>query len=331
MSTVSVDDFEFETECFYEGEYYLVRDNGAILRKRRPGKRGRPLDNKWTFGNPCDHHGYMTHSNVSVHRVVATAFLGEPPSNDHVVDHIDHNRRNNRQENLRWVTRAENILLNDITRKKVIAAYGSIEAFFENPQKPDIPGLLGQFDWMRTVSKEEAQVSRERLERWAASENPPNGGTFGEYLFVTENPNFESAPQDDDQDTDSLTPGATQRNWKSPSQFPTCPKYMSDASLHSYLEELKVGSVFSRNNFGESIVAKAGIDDKSTCLSVICGIDSWVKNYALAKVTFENGKFIHASEGTFFTFEGAEKAHCSLIGVDWMEPDGYEGCIDDYC
>lgn len=331
MSTVSVDDFELETECCYKGEYYLVRDNGAILRKRRPGKRGRPLDDKWTFGNPWDHHGYMTHSNLSVHQVVATAFLGEPPSNDHVVDHIDHNRRNNRQDNLRWVTRAENILLNDITRKKVIAAYGSIEAFFENPQKPDIPDLLGQFDWMRTVSKEEARVSRERLESWAASDKPPNGGTFGEYLFVTEKPTFESAPQYDDQDIDSLTPGATQRNWKWPSEFPTCPNHLSDNPLQNYLTNLKVGAVFSRNKFGESIVDKAEIGDESTCLSVICRIDSGVKNYALAKVTFENGKFIHASEGTFFTYDGAEKTHCSLIGVDWMEPDGYEGCIDDYC
>ena len=331
MSTVSVDGFELETECFYEGECYLVRDSGAILRKRRPGKRRRPLDDKWTFGNPCDHHGYMTHSNVSVHRVVATAFRGEPPSNDHVVDHIDHNRKNNRQENLRWVTRAENILLNDITRKKVIAAYGSIEAFFENPQKPDMPGLLGQFDWMRTVSKEEARVSRERLESWAASDKPPNGGTFGEYLFVTENPTFESAPQYDDQDIDSLTPGATQRNWKWPSEFPTCPSHLSDNPLQNYLTNLKVGAVFSRNKFGESIVGRADIDDQGTCLSVICTIDSGVKDYALAKVTVEEGKYIHASKGTFFSYDGVEKTHCALIGIEWVEPDGYAGCIDDYC
>ena len=81
-----LDQYNHEVSVTYRGERYLVRDNGAVFRKRRPGKRERPLDNKWTFGNPCDHHGYMTHSNVSVHRVVATAFRGEPPSNDHVVD-----------------------------------------------------------------------------------------------------------------------------------------------------------------------------------------------------------------------------------------------------
>ena len=331
MSTVSVDDFELETKCFYEGECYLVRDNGAISRKGRPGKRRRPLDDKWTFGNPCVHHGYMMHSNVSVHRVVATAFLGEPPSKDHVVDHIDHNRRNNRQDNLRWVTRVENILLNDITRKKVIAAYGSIEAFFENPQKPDIPGLLGQFDWMRTVSKEEARVSRERLESWAASDKPPNGGSFGEYLFVTETPTFESEPQYEDQDIDSLTPGAIQRDWKCPSEFPMCPNEFTDNPLQDYVSRLEDGAVFSRNRYGESVVDIAELNKDGTCLSVICRIDSWVKNYAVAKVTVEEDKFIHTSVSTYFTYEGAEKSHCALIDKPWVEPEGYVGCIDDYC
>ena len=54
---VSVHDFQQEVDCIYDGEKYSVRDNGAIFRKRRPGKRKRPLDAKWTFGNPCDHHG----------------------------------------------------------------------------------------------------------------------------------------------------------------------------------------------------------------------------------------------------------------------------------
>lgn len=38
-----------------------------------------------------------------VHQVVAETFLGEKPSPDHVVDHIDHNRQNNNVTNLRWL------------------------------------------------------------------------------------------------------------------------------------------------------------------------------------------------------------------------------------
>lgn len=48
---------------------------------------------------------------------IATAFHGEPPSPQYVVDHIDTNCRNNRPENLRWLTRLENALMNPITRK----------------------------------------------------------------------------------------------------------------------------------------------------------------------------------------------------------------------
>ena len=212
MMKLSVHDFQRQVDCIYGEEKYSVRDNGAVFRKSRPGKRKRPLDEKWTFGNPCDHSGYMMLSGVVVHRIVATAFHGESPSAAHVVDHVDTNRRNNRIENLRWVTRLENILQNPATHKKIVAAYGSIEAFFENPQKPEIPRLLGQYDWMRTVSKEEALASRERMKKWAESDKLPKGGAFGEWLFATNNQIFE--PQLESQVIDSLTLGAIQRRWK---------------------------------------------------------------------------------------------------------------------
>ena len=194
MTNVSVHDFQREVSCNYGGDEYLVRDNGAVFRKKRPGKRRRPLDEQWTFGNPCRHSGYMKLSTAVVHRVVTCAFHGQPPSDQHVVDHIDTNRRNNRAENLRWVTRLENILLNPATHKRIVAAYGSVEAFFENPQKPDIPRFLGQYDWMRTVTKEEAEASRKRMENWARSDKRLRGGSFGEWLFATEDQVAEPKP-----------------------------------------------------------------------------------------------------------------------------------------
>ena len=32
MVTIDVNDFEVEKECYYQGEKYIVRDNGAVLR-----------------------------------------------------------------------------------------------------------------------------------------------------------------------------------------------------------------------------------------------------------------------------------------------------------
>lgn len=60
----------------------------------------------------------------------------EQPSEKHIVDHIDTNRRNNRADNLRWITRLDNILNNPVTRRRIEIAYGSIDAFFENPRAP---------------------------------------------------------------------------------------------------------------------------------------------------------------------------------------------------
>jgi len=46
------------------------------------------------------------HKNVSVHRLVAKAFLNNS-DNKLTVDHIDRNRRNNKVDNLRWATKLE--------------------------------------------------------------------------------------------------------------------------------------------------------------------------------------------------------------------------------
>ena len=326
MTGVSVDDFQREVDCIYRGEKYSVRDNGAVLRKSRPGKRKRPLDEKWTFGNPCDHSGYMKLSAAVVHRIVATAFHGESPSEGHVVDHVDTNRRNNRVENLRWVTRLENILLNPATHKKIIAAYGSLDAFFENPQMPDIPRLLGQYDWMRTVSKEEARASRERMQNWAKSDKLPKGGEFGEWLFAANDQILE--PQFENQDIDSLTHGAIQRRWKWPCEFPVCPKDVKDDALLEYQQQLTSGTVFSRNEYRDSHTISAEISHVDSALVVLCelGTDA-VKPWANSRVTIENGQFCHENLGSCFTLDGAKKQHCLALGLPWEGGDS----IDDYC
>ena len=94
---IDVNDFKQEIECIYKDEKYSVRDNGAVFRHPRDGKRPRKYDNFWTFGKPNDTHGYMEIASVRVHIIVATAFHGPKPTKEHVVDHIDTNRRNNRQ------------------------------------------------------------------------------------------------------------------------------------------------------------------------------------------------------------------------------------------
>lgn len=169
----SVDDYNIVKNRIYKEEYYSVRDNGAVIRHQRKDRRIRKDDNVWTFGRFNKNTGYMDFCGERVHRIVATAFHGPAPSDQHVVDHIDTNRCNNRPENLRWLTKLENILCNEITRKKVELICGSIEAFLNNPQL-----LYGyetedkNFSWMKNVTKEEAQNCLANWSHWAKTVKP---------------------------------------------------------------------------------------------------------------------------------------------------------------
>ncbi len=52
-----------------------------------------------------------------------------------------------------------------------------------------------------------------------------------------------------------------------------------------------------------------------------------VKPWSLAKITFEDGLYIHTSLGTFFDKTGAEKQFSLAQGLEWTGGDS----IDDYC
>jgi hypothetical protein len=187
MKVITPDhDYKQENTCTYKNEKYSVRDNGAVLRHPHINGRLRSTDDKWTFGKLNSKIGYLEIASVRVHRIVALAFHSEPPTKEHVVDHIDTNKQNNRPENLRWVTRLENVLLNPITVKRIESVCKcSIEEFITNPQKYRdlLSNAPTNIQWMRTVSIEEAQESLKNLTRWAKTDKPLLGKTLGEWIF----------------------------------------------------------------------------------------------------------------------------------------------------
>lgn len=359
--------FEKQCEVSFKDELYVVRDNGAVYRRCRSQRRRRPLDEIWTFGTLNRHSGYFEISGHVVHRIVATAFHGPGPTMEHVVDHIDTNRLNNRADNLRWVTRLENILLNPITRARIAFAYGSLEAFFENPAAY----ADHNWDWMKVVTKEQAQQSRTRLLAWAEKGQVNGSGTLGDWLFkpkvrtsladeiagepnlsglraaqseALHVPNFASGeggnrvvqrygraaippPDEEPVDRPSLTAGAIQRHWRTPTEFPLCPDKVSDDVLSIYLGRLTSGAVFARTQYGESTVFDAAIGPNGV-LSVVCLTTNGLKDWTNARVVIEGDVFCHVSGGTFFDRDGAMKAHCLAIGAP---TDQYEGSFDDFC
>jgi hypothetical protein len=187
MTTITPDnDFNKENKCTYKDELYSVRDNGAVLRHPHINGRLRPNDNQWTFGKLNSKTGYLEIASVRIHRIVAMAFYGEPPTKDHVVDHIDTNKQNNRPENLRWVTRLENVLLNPATVKRIESICKcSIEEFIANPKKYRdlLSNAPTDIRWMRTVTREEAQESLKNITSWAKTDKPLLGKTLGEWIF----------------------------------------------------------------------------------------------------------------------------------------------------
>ena len=170
IDMIDINNYTEQKDCEYKEEHYSVRDNGAIMRHPQKGKNPRKKDAVWTFGD-TPHNGYIYYCGVPVHRVVATAFHGAAPTPQHVVDHIDTNRQNNRPENLRWLTKLENILLNEFTRKKIEYLCGSVENFLQDPSQLNaFSDMDRNFSWMRAVTKEEAAAT---LMHWKELLNRP--------------------------------------------------------------------------------------------------------------------------------------------------------------
>lgn len=268
---------------------------------------------------------------VPVHRIVATAFHGEPTAKEYIVDHIDTNRQNNRQENLRWVTRLENLLLNPITAKRIVIAYGSVEAFLADTAKFPERFCEPNLQWMRTVTMQEAKSCLERMLAWAKSDKLPSGGSLDEWIFnrkIIQYQNVDTKPEVPSIIV-SKTLNAEQRNWKIPSEFPCCPQEYAEEPILTYFKKLESGAVFCRNNVYSSSVLKSSISDDHQSIHVISKSieNEALKPWALAEITYENRFFIHTSLGSFITLEGAEKHYCLAQGLEWSGGDS----IDDYC
>lgn len=363
---ILLNDYTSEKMCEYKSRIYSVRDNGAIMRHPIEGKRASKLDCVWTFGKKNAITGYMEYGGVRVHQVVATAYYGKPDDPNLVIDHIDTNRCNNRPDNLKWVTRLENVLNNPITRHKIIYRCGSVEAFLQNPAILRESSCEPNIKWMRTVSREEAAKCLRNLSRWAREDRimtyastSSNDEESGDRVFEEEMKkaygenklyqnswrfnevystieriegmelNFNTTSQTESITNESLTPGAKQRNWIVPTMFPLCPSNQIESPLNEYYLRLKKGEIFCRNYYGESIIEKAEMSDDNKLIEIISYSSSAKGNggFFLNSVSFEDGYFIHESRGSYFEMNGAEKYFELDLGREWTGGEVF----DDYC
>ena len=332
-----------------------MRDNGAVYRRSKEKRTKSKWDEEWTFGKFDPRTGYMLIGQERVHRIVCTAYHGDPIGDRNVVDHIDTNRCNNRPENLRWVTKLENTILNPITRAKIEALFGSVEAFLENPSV-----LYGHesedpnFTWMRSVTKEEAERSLKRWNEWATKpveERKNKGERKGpdEWLFSDlERKNGKEwmgeslsgvkswAQQKEEIEMmnlriweeehglkDSLTSGAKQLNWKTPTEFLLCPSEGHERTLQAYMNNLVKGQVFTRTQYEDGgIVLDYGINEVDNAIYVLSykakmlGVP-FGKPWALCKIFLMDGFYVHENQGSFFHEDGGQKSFTLAMGREW--------------
>lgn len=357
-----LDDFSVEKQCEYKNRTYSVRDNGAVYRHQKRGSRLAPWDNQWTFGRKDEKTGYMMIAGVRVHQIVATAFHGIPEDPQMVVDHIDTNRCNNRPDNLRWLTRLENVLNNPYTRSHIAYLCGSVEAFLEDPSMLRQIATDPNSSWMRTVSKAETAKCLKHLERWAQEDKTPTAPSvtgrkgIGEWIYKDSvddglGMSWDSdwaindvSVDDEQQIADieaeqakcydgqlalkaSLTAGAKQECWKIPTEFPLCPDTHSDWPLQDYMVNLVPAATFCRNSAYRSEVLKAEISLDKTHIAVLTTTTSAITSFALAEIRYDDGCYIHKSIRTFLTEQGAEKYYTLSLGKEWTGED----VLEDYC
>lgn len=339
MKTSNINDFTEERVCEYKERRYFVRDNGAVYRQCKEDGVTRKWDEEWTFGKFDPRTGYMLIGQERVHRIVCTAYHGEPEGDRNIVDHIDTNRCNNRPENLRWVTKLENTLLNPITRAKVELICGSVEAFLANPSL-----LYGHesenpnFFWMRAVTKEEGERSLKRWKEWAAKPNEkrkakgmrkgPGEWLYGEFQVQMADGDLDFEGYEEPVLYESLTHNVKQLNWKTPTEFLCCPSSDTEPSLQAYINNIERGKPFTHDKYdNHSDVMDFGVNDEEHALYVLTFKADGLKHYGLCKIFIEDDFYIHESVTTYWDDNGSKQGMASALGQKWDGPDS----IDNYC
>jgi hypothetical protein len=332
MTVVDVNDFSQERECLYDGEHYSVRDNGAVFRHQRNGKRKRLNDNRWTFGQESSGNPYLHISSTRIHRIVATAFHGEPPDPKYVVDHIDSNCRNNRPENLRWLTRLENVLKNPVTRKKIEHLCGSIEAFLENPSMLNDFQGDPNFAWMRTVTTEEAQDCMKRMSLWAntnqVSTKSPSSINYKSSFskrVLGKLQKWEAGLSGEPGLDFAMTPWCAQYMWGADAYFPCCPEPFGANPLEDYYRSLKPGSIFAydgNDTFPQLIVSRSIVSKNKSSILVMCERSDHY--WSIAGIILNDKlHFIHFYCGSYSKKDEAEKALYAKTESNDLWADGY--------
>ena len=325
-----INNYKGKRVCIYENETYSVRDNGAVMRHPKDKGRKRVIDGIWTFGTVNKKNGYLHIAGVRVHRIVATAFHGDAPTKEHIVDHINTNKQDNRPENLRWLTRLENIILNPITCKKIVWATGkTIDYVLQHPEILHTIQLPQNIQWMRTVSAQESKNCYENLLNWAKEDPVPpteKRGVIGEWIYQRR---FFAECNKDFHLVYTKTENAVhdKNHMKLPSEYPCCPSGKHEHTLEEYFTNLKTGALFFKTNYAQSLVEEASLyKDKIIVRTKAVGPNA-IKKFHVTTISLINNTFVHELYRSCFHEDSSQKYFTILQDKEWTGGDVF----DDYC
>jgi hypothetical protein len=168
---------------------------------------------------------------------------------------------------------------------------------------------------MCAISKEEAQISKERLLAWAKSDKPLQGGTLGDWIFRRINSEPESSSINY---IESITPNAAQQRYflnDKPNEFPCTPKIIEANPLKTYYNNIKKGDVFFRNHNGEYVVVKREFSKDRKSIYVLTRAVPSIEDevsledlpHSLNCVNYVNNLYIHSRETGFLSKEYLEE------------------------
>ncbi len=163
----------------YEG-FYQVSNLGRVRSLPRPQTKGGIL-------KPNIRNGYEAVilcvegniRNISVHRLVAKAFI-ENPKGYKIVNHIDENKLNNNASNLEWCTQSQNI-------RKSSKASKNLYRFMHKPEEKPIAqyDLNGKFirKWeSATQAKREGGYDDSNIRKCCIGERNKHKGYKWKYI-----------------------------------------------------------------------------------------------------------------------------------------------------
>ena len=100
-------EYHFETGEHIVFDSYTINENGEVKNNITGKKISLCIDNLYYRFTVVDNN--KKPRKISLHRALASTFIGKPPTIQHSVDHINNNYLDNRLDNIRWASSKQQI------------------------------------------------------------------------------------------------------------------------------------------------------------------------------------------------------------------------------